>query len=141
MITVFTGPRMCLRASSPLVNSPVDSTTRVAPTEAQSNSAGDFTLKTLKDLPSTTIESAVCPTWLGRLPRMESYLRRCARVLGSVMSLTATISIDGSLIDARKMLRPIRPNPLIPTLIDIFPPENTALNPFARGVIQPQVEL
>ena len=50
MITFFTVPRLCLRASAPLVNSPVDSTTISAPTDAQSICAGSFTLKTLKAL-------------------------------------------------------------------------------------------
>src|SRR2546425_8211210 len=38
------------------------------------------------------------------------------------MSFTATNSMAGSPSEARKMLRPMRPNPLIPTLIGILPP-------------------
>src|SRR5205807_2044015 len=41
---------------------------------------------------------------------------------GSVMSFTATNSMAGSPSEARKMLRPMRPNPLIPTLIGMLPP-------------------
>src|SRR5271154_1311652 len=122
MITFFTEPRMCLRALAPAVKSPVDSTTMVAPTEVQSISAGSFTRKTLNAFPSTEIVSSVCVTLLGRLPRIESYLSRCASVFESVISLTATISMEGSSSAARKILRPIRPKPLIPTLIDIRPP-------------------
>jgi hypothetical protein len=39
------------------------------------------------------------------------------------MSFTATNSIAEFPNDARTMLRPIRPNPLIPTLIGMNPPE------------------
>src|ERR1041385_7553583 len=53
------------------------------------------------------------------LPRTESYLRRCARVFALVRSLTATKSMFLSPIAARMMLRPIRPNPFIPTLTGI----------------------
>src|SRR3984893_3760832 len=60
IITFLTDPRRCFLASAPLVNSPVDSTTMSAPTEAQSISPGSFVLKTLKDLPSTAMVSAVC---------------------------------------------------------------------------------
>jgi hypothetical protein len=40
-------------------------------------------------------------------------------VLAFVRSLTATMSMSLSPIAARMMLRPIRPNPLIPTLTAI----------------------
>src|SRR5262249_30172528 len=50
-------------------------------------------------------------------PCTESYLRRCARVAASVMSLTATNSSPFSARQARKTLRPIRPKPLMPTRI------------------------
>ena len=43
-------------------------------------------------LPSTLMESAVAEISFCRLPRMESYFRRWASVLGSVRSLTATNS-------------------------------------------------
>src|SRR6202034_1236318 len=124
MITFFTGPRMCLRASAPLVKRPVDSTTIWAPTEDQSISAGSLTRKTLKLLPSTEMLSSVWVTLFERLPRIESYFSRCASVFESVMSLTATISMAGSPRAARKILRPMRPNPLIPTLTAMLPPEN-----------------
>src|ERR1700735_3960912 len=39
------------------------------------------------------------------------------------MSFTATISIVGSPSAARKMLRPMRPKPLMPTLIAMNPPQ------------------
>ena len=76
MMTFFTGARRCFLASAPLVNKPVDSTTISAPTEAQSISAGSLTLKTLKLLPSTAMESSVWVTWWARFPRTESYLSK-----------------------------------------------------------------
>src|SRR5208282_841324 len=119
MMTFLTGPRRCFLASAPLVKRPVDSTTISAPTLAQSISPGSFTLKTLNDLPSTEIESSVCVTLCGRLPRMESYFSKCARVLASVTSFTATNWISLSSSAVRMMLRPMRPKPLMPTLMGI----------------------
>src|ERR1700676_874095 len=75
--------------------------------------------------------SALALILFGRLPRMESYFSRCANVFGSVRSLTATNSRLGSLSDARKTLRPMRPNPLMPTLIAI-------VSPFYECVLTPQ---
>ena len=46
-------------------------------------------------------------------------LSRCARVLVSVRSFTATKSISESPRHVLKILRPIRPNPFIPTFIPI----------------------
>src|ERR1700729_2886822 len=54
---------------------------------------------------------------------MESYFSRYARVLESVMSFTATNSIAESPSAARRMFRPIRPKPLMPTLTGILPPK------------------
>src|SRR6478752_8918862 len=59
---------------------------------------------------------SVCDTSPSRRPRVESYFSNVARVLLSVRSLTATISMSApEATTARKKLRPIRPNPLIPT--------------------------
>src|SRR5579864_7212496 len=44
--TFLTGPRMCLRASGPLLKTPDDSTTICAPVEGQSTAVNSFTLKT-----------------------------------------------------------------------------------------------
>jgi hypothetical protein len=59
----------------------------------------------------------VPPSWM--LPSTESYLSRCASVAALVKSLTATKSMFLSPSAARMMLRPMRPNPLIPTLTAI----------------------
>src|SRR4029077_8902233 len=85
---------------------------------------GSFTLKTLKALPSTAMESSVCVTLCGKLPRTESYFKRCARVFASLMSLTATNLMSLSSSAVRTMLRPMRPKPLMPTLMGILPPMN-----------------
>src|SRR5271165_1763559 len=128
MMTFFTGPRRCCFASSPLVNLPVASMTTCAPTDAQSSLEGSFSAKTRMFLPSTLIESAVAEILLGRLPRMESYFSRCASVFGLVRSLTATKSKLSSVRAVRRILRPMRPKPLIPTLIAISPHQETELN-------------
>src|ERR1700761_6454565 len=57
---------------------------------------------------------------LGRFPKMESYLSRCAKVAGLVRSLTATNSISGLPRAARNTLRPMRPKPLMPTFTAIY---------------------
>src|SRR5581483_6424373 len=81
MMTFFTGPRRCFFASSALVNRPVDSITTWAPTDAQSSCAGSFWAKTRMLLLSTWMQSWPAVILLGRLPRIESYFNRCARVL------------------------------------------------------------
>src|SRR5216683_733354 len=102
-------------AFSASVKKPVDSMTIWAPTEAQSSLAGSRSAKTLICLPSTAMKSAPWVILFGRLPRMESYLRRWARVAGVVRSFTATNSMSGLPIALRKTLRPMRPKPLMPT--------------------------
>src|SRR6266403_1804228 len=125
MMTFFTGARRCFFASAPLVKRPVDSTTMSAPTEAQSISAGSFVLKTLKLFPSTEMVSSVCVTVCGKLPRTESYFRRCASVLASVTSLSSSA--------VRMMLRPMRPKPLMPTLMGITSSDEGARNCGSEG--------
>ena len=122
MITFFTLPRRCLRAPSASVNLPVDSTTICAPTDSQFRLAGSFSAKTLiLLLPILMVFSLACISSL-RLPRTESYFSKCASVFASVRSLTATNSIFGLLSAVRTTFLPIRPNPLIPTLIAINSP-------------------
>src|SRR2546423_10765051 len=119
MMTFFTGPRKCFLACSASVNLPVDSITTCAPTDSQFNAAGSFSEKTRNDFPSMLMESPLAWMSCFRLPRMESYLSRWARVAGLVRSFTATNSILESLRPARTTLRPMRPKPLMPTLIAI----------------------
>src|SRR5215472_1886836 len=123
MMTFFTGPRRCFLASVASVNLPVDSTTTCAPTDSHLMTAGSFSENTRSSFPSTLMHSPVARISCLRLPRMESYFSRCARVAGLVRSLTATNSMPESPRADRKGLRPIPPNPLIPTLIAIqIPP-------------------
>ena len=120
MMTFLTVVPRCAFALAASVKKPVDSTTISAPTEAQSSLAGSRSANTLMVFPSTVMESALELTSLFRLPRMESYLRRCARVAGVVRSLTATNSMSGLPRAARNTLRPMRPKPLIPTFTAII---------------------
>src|SRR5438093_3170523 len=122
MMTFFTGPRRCFLASSAFVNSPVDSTTTSSVSGGQSLFPGSRSLKTGIVWRSTVMWSVPKPASALRLPRTESYFRRCARVFGSVISFTAKMSMSLSPIAARNRLRPIRPKPLMPTLIAITSP-------------------
>src|SRR3990170_2837807 len=63
---------------------------------------------------------------------MESYLNRCARVRVSVRSFTATKSRSATPCSfaALRTCRPIRPNPLMPTLVAMSP-ELLRLQPVA----------
>ena len=109
----------CFPACSRAVKIPVDSTTISAPSRPQGSFAGSRSLSTVTRVscPSgvvTTISFPSARTVPGRAPDTESCFSRWARVPGSVRSLTATISMSGSSWTARKMLRPILPNPLMP---------------------------
>src|SRR4030095_15845864 len=76
---------------------------------------------------ATAIASPSTFTSSGRLPRIESYFSRWASVGASVMSLTATNSMSLSCSAARRMLRPMRPKPLMPTRIAMSHPVRTVL--------------
>src|SRR3954469_17478225 len=120
MITFSAPASRCLAASSRLVNRPVDSITTCTPRSPHGSAPGSRSESTLTSRPSTTSEPSCSTTSPGKRPNTESYLSRCASVLESVMSLTATISM--SALDscaARNTLRPIRPKPLIPTRTDM----------------------
>src|SRR5262249_2796315 len=119
MITRLAPAARCLAAASRSVNRPVDSNTTSTPRSFHGSCAGSFTDSTLNSSPSTAIASCLATTVACRLPSTESYLRRCASVLALVRSFTATKSMSLSPSAARMMLRPMRPNPLIPTLTGI----------------------
>src|SRR5579872_6086054 len=122
MMTFFTVPRRCFLASLASVKRPVDSTTISAPTEAQSSWAGSFSANTLIFLPPTVMEPASWEISSCSGPSTESYFSKCASVLVSVRSLTATNSTSLRCRPARTTFRPMRPKPLIPTLTAIFSP-------------------
>ena len=120
VMTTFLAPAVtCLAASSRLVNSPVDSKTTSTPRSLHGSCAGSRSDSTLNSSPSTEMLSPVASTFDFRLPSTESYLSRWASVFALVRSLTATKSMFLSPSAARMMLRPIRPNPLMPTLTAI----------------------
>ena len=117
MMTFLAPAAMCLAASSRLVNLPVHSNTTSTPRSFQGSAAGSFCDSTWNLSPFTLIQPSPASIVASRLPRTESYLSRCASVLVSVMSLTATKSKSLLPSAARMMLRPIRPKPLMPTLM------------------------
>ncbi len=116
MMTFFAPPLvMWSSAIARSVKRPVDSTTISAPTLAHWMAPGSFSENTTTFLPSTSRFPSTARTSPLKLPRIESCFRRWARVGASVMSFTATISMSFRPYAARNMLRPMRPNPLIPT--------------------------
>ena len=118
VITTLRAPAArCLAASSRLVNLPVDSNTMSTPRSFHGSEPGSLVASTLNWSLPTLMVSAVALTGTVRLPSTESYFNRCASVAASVMSLTATMSTSVCARAARMMLRPMRPNPLIPTLM------------------------
>ena len=117
IITFLAPASMCFCASAAFVNMPVDSTTTSTPIFAQGIFAGSRSALTNMFFPSTVIDESSKETGLPNLPRIESYFKRWARVALSVRSFMPTISnLAPDAKDARRKLRPIRPNPLIPTL-------------------------
>src|SRR4028118_1147641 len=117
MMTFFAPPlSTCLRASSALVKNPVDSTTTSTPRSPHGRFAGSRSERTFIAVPPIVMPSPSAVTSSDRTPRMLSYFSRWARTSLLVRSLTATISMSLPLAAAaRQKLRPIRPNPLIPT--------------------------
>ena len=94
--------------------------TTSTPRAFHGRSFGSRNCKTLSTFPSTEMPSSTGTISFGRIPSTESYFNRCAIVLIEPRSFTATISIGAfAAFTARKKLRPIRPNPLIPTRIGV----------------------
>src|SRR5437660_8029778 len=126
MITLRAPPlSMCTRALLASVNRPVDSTTMSTPRSRHGRSPGSRWERNLTVRPSTPISLPLACTAGSNVPRAVSCLSRCAKVPASPRSLTATTSMSRlSWYAARKMFRPIRPNPLIPTRTDMQHPPN-----------------
>src|SRR5215210_7949647 len=97
---------------------PVHSIAMSTPSSRCGSSAGFLIAVTLILRPSTTMASRSTLTSLGKRPCTESKRRRWALVSTGPRSFTATTSMslrpDSTM--ARRMLRPMRPNPLIATL-------------------------
>src|SRR6476620_9674883 len=119
-MTTFLAPAArCFAAPSRFVKSPVDSNTTSTPRSFHGSCAGSRSDSTLNSSLSTEIASLLASTFACRLPSTESYFSRCASVAAFVRSLTATKSMFLAASAARMILRPMRPNPLMPTLTDI----------------------
>src|SRR4028119_2523695 len=117
-VMTFFAPALsaCLRATSALVKNPVGSTTTSTPRSPHGRFAGSRSDSTFIAVPPIVMPSPSAVTSSDRTPRMLSYFSRWARTSLLVRSLTATISMSLPLAAAsRQKLRPIRPNPLIPT--------------------------
>src|SRR3954469_3535995 len=127
MTTFFAPAAICLAAESRSVKRPVDSKTTSTPRSFHGSCAGSRIDSTLNSSPSTAMLSCRASTCACRLPSTESYLSKCASVLALVRSLIATKSMFLSPSAARMMFRPIRPNPLIPTLTGM-PPSRTNIS-------------
>ena len=117
MTTFFAPASRCFCAPSRLVKKPVDSITTSTSRSRQGSAAGSRSASPRISLPPTLSEPPSTSTSSGNLPSTESYRRRCAIVFTSPRSLNATISKSPRSCAARKKLRPMRPNPLIPTRV------------------------
>src|SRR5438067_5453846 len=114
MITFFAPAAMCFWASTRAVNRPEHSSTMSQPCCLWGSSDGSRLAVTAIFLPLTTMESSSASTFPSKIPCTESYLKRWARVLGLSMSLMWTTSkLTPRRMAARRMLRPMRPKPLI----------------------------
>src|SRR5689334_9223373 len=134
MITFLAPPLMCFAASSALVKRPVDSSTISTPRSFHGSAEGSFSAKTRISSPSTEMPFADVLTSPSYVRWTESYLKRCASVLVSVRSFTATKSRSATPCSfaARTTCRPIRPKPLIPTRIAIAR-SSSRKRPVTRG--------
>src|SRR4051812_2386653 len=109
-------PSMWAAAFSPSVKMPVDSMTTSTPKSPHGSAFGSRSANTLNSSPPTAMPSPVTLTSSSSRPWVESYLSRWALVSGGTRSLTATMSTSApDFFAARRKLRPIRPNPLMPT--------------------------
>src|SRR5215831_5136129 len=119
MITLRAPAARWARASSALVNRPVDSTTTSTPRSAQGRADGSRSARTRISWSPVLIASPSASTSTSSVPSTVSYFSRCASVAASVRSLATTISSPAPAAapacTARQKLRPIRPNPLMPT--------------------------
>ena len=120
MMTFLTLPPTCAFAASAFVKKPVDSRTIWAPYLSQSSAAGSRSARTANSLPSTEIECSPASTFPGSDPE-------CCRTSAGGQRRGVSQVVDGNDLDVcttrsdcAVKLRPIRPNPLIPTLIVTF---------------------
>ena len=120
MMTFWAPASRCAAALSRSVKRPVDSITISAPSSFHGRLAGSRSASTRSSSPSITRPFAPTVTSPAKRPSTESYFSRCAIVAASLRSFTPTKSKSSPrCLAARKKLRPIRPNPLIPILTPI----------------------
>ena len=117
MMTFFAPASRCLAALARSVKSPLHSSTSSTPSDFHGSLPGSRSASTRIILVPTAMRSSSARTCSRSAPWTESCFRRCASVFASVMSLTATKSSASSPRQARRTLRPMRPNPLMPTRI------------------------
>ena len=118
MTTFFAPASRCFWAEARSVKSPVDSIATSTPSSPQGSSAGSRTLTNLISWSPARMKPSPASTGRSSVPSTESCFSRCAIVFVSPMSFAATSSKSPPRARwARKKFRPIRPNPLIPTLI------------------------
>src|SRR3954454_11274731 len=120
MITFLAPPSMCALALVASVKNPVDSTTTSTPRSFHGSCAGSRSARIFRVLLPYLMPSSTTEMSSGNRPRIESYFSRCAIVVRSPRSLAATTSMSAPpwlfrACTARKKLRPIRPDPLMPT--------------------------
>src|SRR3954451_16474908 len=118
MITFFAPASRCFCADARSVKKPVDSITTSTSKSRHGRLAGSRSARPVSSFPSTFSEPPSTSTFPLNGPSTESCRSRCAIVGTSPRSLNATTSKSPSRsCAARKKLRPIRPNPLIPTRV------------------------
>ena len=106
----------CIDACSLLEKMPVDSITMSTPRSAHGRAFGSRSARIWSSSPSTSMPPSVARTSASQVPRTESYLSRWAISSLEPRSLAATKSMSAPrCLAARKKLRPMRPNPLMPT--------------------------
>ena len=117
-ITTFLAPAvMCWPAPSSSTKRPVDSSTMSMPMSPHGSFLGSRSARAVMRWPSTVRLSSSYSTVPGKRPCTESYLSRWARVWLSVRSLMATTSTSSRPSRALNVRRPMRPNPLMATLV------------------------
>ena len=105
----------CFCAPSRFVKMPVDSSATSIPRSPHGSAAGSFSFRSFISLPSTRIAPSAASTSASSGPSTESYFRRCAIVVASPRSLTATISTSAPLLaGGAEEVPPDPPEPVDP---------------------------
>src|SRR5688572_7062915 len=121
---------------------PVHSMAMSTPSSRCGSSAGFLIAVTRMRRPSTTRLSPSTPTSLGKRPCTESKRSRWALVSTGPRSLTATTSMSRRPLStmARRMLRPMRPKPLMATFtVMSLTPSRPVAHPGPNGGVVSQI--